>query len=179
MATVVLRKDLFVPFTDGGRSRLNESRPVMHRVLVIVLDNEAKADEGRKELLRLEGEGSVSIYRYEVLVKKADGTVVTRQADGRGMLSPFAKSLLGSLTDSTRSTPKPAPTTAGNPLDSNKTETGEDFIRDVTEVLLPNRMAIVAEVEEELPSLLDRRIESIGGVIFRWTVSEVHHAVEI
>ena len=151
----------------------------MHRVLVIVLDNEAKADEGRNELLRLDGEGSISIYKYEVLVKKADGTVVTRQADGHGMLSPFAKSLLGSFSDSTRSNPEPALPRAANPLDSNKTETGEDFIRDVTEVLLPNRVAIVAEVEEEWPTVLDRRMESIGGVIFRWTVSEVQHAVEM
>jgi len=151
----------------------------MHRVLVIVLDNEAKADEGKNELLRLDGEGSISIYGYEVLVKKADGTVVMRQADGHGTLSPFAKSLFGSLSDSTRSTPEPAPTTASNPLDSNKTETGQDFIRDVMEVLLPNRVAIVAEIEEEWPTVLDRRMQSIGGVVFRWTVSEVPHAVEI
>ncbi len=151
----------------------------MHRVLVIVFDNEAKADEGKTELLRLDGEGSISIYRYEVLVKKADGTVVTRQADGHGTLSPFAKSLLGSLSDSTRSTPEPAPSRAANPQDPNKTETGEDFIRDVTEVLLPNRVAIVAEIEEEWPMLLDRRMELIGGVVFRWTVSEVPDAVEM
>lgn len=130
-------------------------------------------------MLRLDGDGSISIYRYEVPVKKADGTVVTRQADGHGTLSPFAKSLLGSLSDSTRSTPEPTPPRAANPLDSNKTETGEEFIRDVTEVLLPNRVAIVAEVEEEWPTLLDRRMESIGGVVFRWTVSEVPDAVEM
>lgn len=151
----------------------------MHRVLVIVFDNEAKADEGKTELLRLDGEGSISIYRYEVLVKKADGTVVTRQADGHGTLSPFAKSLFGSLSDSTHSTRDPASPRPANPLDSNKIETGEEFIRDVTEVLLPNRVAIVAEVEEEWPTILDRRMESIGGVIFRWTVSEVQHAVEM
>lgn len=149
----------------------------MHRVLVIVFDNEAKADEGKIELLRLDGEGSISIY--EVLVKKADGTVVMRQGDDHGTLSPFAKSLLGSLSDSTRSTPEPAPSRAANPQDPNKTETGEDFIRDVTEVLLPNRVAIVAEIEEEWPMLLDRRMELIGGVVFRWTVSEVPDAVEM
>ena len=62
----------------------------MHRVLVIVFDNEAKAEEGKTELLRLDGEGSISIYRYEVVVKKADGTVVIREAEGHGTLTPFA-----------------------------------------------------------------------------------------
>ena len=151
----------------------------MHRVLVIVFDNEAKADEGKNELLRLDGEGSISIYGYEVLVKKADGTVIMRQTDGHGTLSPFAKSLLGNPSDLTRSTPEAAATNAPNPRDSNKTETGEEFNRGVMEVLLPNRVAIVAEIEEEWPVVLDTRIGSVGGVVFRWTVSEAPHAVEM
>lgn len=151
----------------------------MHRVLVIVFDNEAKADEGKNELLRLDGEGSISIYGYEVLVKKADGTVIMRQADGHGTLSPFAKSLLGNPSDLTRSTPEAAATNAPNPRDSNKTETGEEFNRGVMEVLLPNRVAIVAEIEEEWPAVLDTRMGSVGGVVFRWTVSEAPHAVEM
>jgi len=151
----------------------------MHRVLVIVFDNEAKAEEGKNELLRLDGEGSISVYRYEVLVKKADGTVVIRQAEGHGTLTPFAKSVLGSLTDSTRSTPELAPTRDGDPPESNMTEKGGDFIRDVMEVLLPNRVAIVADIDEEWPAVLDRRMQSSGGVVFRWTVSEVQHAVDM
>ena len=47
------------------------------------------------------------------------------------------------------------------------------------EVLVPHRVAIVAEVEEEWPPLLDRRMESIGGVVFRWTVSEVQRTIEL
>jgi len=147
----------------------------MHCVLVIVFDNEAKANEGKTELLRLDSEGCISIYGYEVIAKKADGTVVIPQADGHGTLSPFAKSLLDS-SDSALPTPARK---ASNPADSNKTETGQDFIRDVTKVLLLNRVAIVVEVEEEWPSSLDIRMDSIGGVVFRWTVSDAQHAVEM
>lgn len=155
----------------------------MHRVVVIIFDNEAKADEAKSELLRLDSEGSISIYAYKVLAKKADGTVIIRQADGRGTLSPFAKSLLGSLGDSMRSTPEPAATEAGNSREPNKAETRKDFVRDVIkvllpEVLLPNRVAIVAEIEEEWPDVLDRRMDAMGGVVFRWGVCEVQHNVE-
>ena len=63
--------------------------------------------------------------------------------------------------------------------DSNKARTGENFIRNLMEVLVPHRVAIVAEVEEEWPPVLDRRMEAIGGGIFRWTESEVQHAIEM
>ena len=49
----------------------------------------------------------------------------------------------------------------------------EDFIDDVTKVLLPNRVAVVAEVAEEWTSPVDARMERIGGAVFRWTLSDV------
>ena len=150
----------------------------MRRVVVIVFDSDAKANEGKAELLRLDSEGNISIYGYEVIAKKADGTVVVRQADGQGTLGAFAKSLLGNI-DSTDSAPQAATWRAGNPADLIKTETGKDFIRDVMEVLLPNRVAIVLDVEEEWPDLLDIRMGSIGGTSFRWTVSEMQNGIEM
>jgi uncharacterized membrane protein len=157
-----------------------ENEVVMHRIVVIVFDNETKAEEGKTELLRLDSDGSISIYGYAVVGKKADGTVVVKQADGRGTLSPFANSLLRRLCDAAYSVLQSAATQTGDPAtNSNRAKTGEDFIRDMTQVLLPNRVAIVAEVEEEWPSVLDHSMESIGGVIFRWTESEVQHAIEL
>jgi uncharacterized membrane protein len=179
MVVIVLRLHWIRPCGQRRLQQLNESRPVMHRILVIVFDNEAKADEGKNELLRLDDEGSIGIYGYEAVAKKQDGTVVIRQAYSHGTLSPFGKSLLGSLSDSTCSTTGPAATKAASPPDSDKTETGEAFVRDVMEVLLPNRVAIVAEVEEEWPMVLDRSMDPAGGVVFRWTVSEQQHEVEM
>jgi uncharacterized membrane protein len=151
----------------------------MHGIVVIVFDNETEAEEGKTKLLQLDSEGSIGSYGYAVVAKKADGTVVLRQVDRHGTLSPFANSLLGSLCDSACPVPESAATQAGDPAaDSNGAKTGKDFIRDMTQVLLPNRVAIVAEVEEDWPPVLDRHMESIGGVIFRWMVSEVQHAVD-
>ncbi|HXY52258.1 MAG TPA: hypothetical protein VEI01_22620 [Terriglobales bacterium] len=152
----------------------------MHRIVVIVFDNETEAEEGKNKLSQLDREGSIGIYGYAVVGKKADGTVVLRQVDRHGTLSPFANSLVGSLCDSACPAPESAATQAGDSAaDSKRAKRGKDFIRDMTQILLPNRVAIVAEVEEEWPPVLDRRMESIGGVIFRWTVSEVQHAVDM
>jgi hypothetical protein len=149
----------------------------MHRMVAIVFDHETEAEAGRNKLLELDKEGSIGTYGYAVLAKKADGTVVLKEVDRHGTLSPFANSLLASLCDS--ASPESAATqSADSAADPNRAQTGEDFIRDMMQVLLPNRVAIVAEVEEEWPPVLDRPMDSIGGAIFRWEVSQVRHAVD-
>jgi uncharacterized membrane protein len=150
----------------------------MHRVVVTVFDSGTEAEAGKSKLLELDSEGSIGTYGYAVIAKKADGTVVLKEVDRHGTLSPFANSLLASLCDSTYPADESAATRAGDSADSNKSKKAENFIREVTEVLLPNRVAIVAEVEEEWPPLLDRRMESIGGVMFRWELSEVENALD-
>ena len=56
----------------------------MDRMLVVVFDNETKAYEGKKALLQLDGEGSISVYAYAVLAKHADGTATVKQGDDSG-----------------------------------------------------------------------------------------------
>jgi uncharacterized membrane protein len=51
----------------------------MDRMLVVVFDNETKAYEGKKALMQLDGEGSISVYAYAVLAKNADGTATVKQ----------------------------------------------------------------------------------------------------
>jgi uncharacterized membrane protein len=151
----------------------------MHRIVVIVFDSETKAAEAGNKLLQLDSEGSIGSYGYAVVAKKADGTVVLRQVNLHGTLSPFAHSLLGSLCDSACPAARSAASHADSAAISNRAKTGKDFIREMTQVLLPNRVAIVTEVEEEWTPVLDRCMESIGGVVFRWMVSEVQHPVDV
>jgi len=150
----------------------------MHRIVVTVFDSETEAEAGKNKLLELDSEGAIGSYGYAVIAKEADGTVVLKELDRHGTLSPFAKSLVVSLCDSVHPADESAATQASDSADSNKAKRAENFIREVTEVLLPNRVAIVAELEEEWPPFLDRRMESIGGVMFRWELSEVEHALD-
>jgi len=46
------------------------------------------------------------------------------------------------------------------------------------EVLVPHRVAIVADVEKEWTLVLDR-MEATGGALFRWMVSDVQHAIDV
>ena len=54
---------------------------------------------------------------------------------------------------------------------------GDDFIDDVSKSLLPTRVAVVAEIEEDWTTPVDNRMESIGGVVFRRALSDVVHQV--
>jgi len=59
----------------------------MDRMLVVVFDSEGKAYEGKKALLQLDGEGSISVYAYAVLAKHADGTATVKQGDDSGPIA--------------------------------------------------------------------------------------------
>lgn len=151
----------------------------MHYILVVVFENKTKADEGKTVLLQLDSEGSIAIYGYALVAKNADSTVVVKQADGLGPLSPFAGKLLESLSGDRDTAVSAAPQASDVAADSNNANLRKDFIHDVTEVLLPHRGAIVAEVEEEWTTVVDSRMEPLGGIVFRWTLSEVQHAADM
>ena len=69
----------------------------MDRMLVVVFDNETKAYEGKKALLQLDGEGSLSVYAYAVLAKRADGTATVKQGDDSGPVGTLLGTSFGSL----------------------------------------------------------------------------------
>jgi uncharacterized membrane protein len=149
----------------------------MDRMLVVVFDNEAKAYEGKKTLLQLDGEGSISVYAYAVLAKHADGTATVKQGDDSGPLGTLAGTSLGSLIGLLggpigMAIGATAGFAAGSAADIDNARVGEDFLDDVTKQLLPNRVAVVAEIEENWTTPVDTRMAAIGGTVFRRALSE-------
>jgi len=69
----------------------------MDCILVVVFKDEAKANEGMKALLQLDSDGSISINRYALVSKRADGTTTVEQANNPGSLGTVAGTSLGSL----------------------------------------------------------------------------------
>jgi hypothetical protein len=67
---------------------------------------------------------------------------------------------------------------AGGAADLNNARIGEDFIEDVSKLLLPNRVAVVAEIEEDWTTPVDTRMEAIGGTVFRRALSDVKDTVD-
>ena len=158
----------------------------MERMLVVVFDNEKKAFEGRSALRQLEVEGSISIYAGAVVVKHADGTVSVKQLDDEptGALTGTAVgSLIGLLGGPVGLAIGAASgLTIGAFYDADTLRVGEDFVNDVSKSLKPNKVAVVAEVDEAWTIPVDTRMEALGGTVFRralWAVQEQVRREEI
>ena len=67
---------------------------------------------------------------------------------------------------------------AGGMVDIDNARVGEDFIDDVTKILTPNKVAVVAEIEEDWTTPVDTRMESIGGSVFRRALSDVQDTAD-
>ncbi|MES1206277.1 MAG: DUF1269 domain-containing protein [Pseudomonadota bacterium] len=50
---------------------------------------------------------------------------------------------------------------------------GDDFVEDVSDALIPNKVALIAEVDEEWTTPVDTRMEALGGVVLRRALSDV------
>jgi uncharacterized membrane protein len=55
------------------------------------------AYEGKKALVQLDNEGSISVYGYAVVGKNADDTASVKQGDDAGPLGTLVGTSLGSL----------------------------------------------------------------------------------
>ena len=60
-----------------------------------------------------------------------------------------------------------AGTIAGSLYDVSQVGVGDDFLAEVSKHLLPGKMAVVAEVDEEWGTPLDSRMEHLGGIVVR------------
>ena len=67
--------------------------------------------------------------------------------------------------------------TDGAGTDLNNARIGEDFIDDVSKVLTPNKVAVVAEIEEDWTTPVDTRMEAIGGTVFRRALADAKHTI--
>src|SRR5262245_5249256 len=140
----------------------------MDRMLVVVFDNETKVYEGKKALMQLDEEGSVTVYGYSVLVKQADGRVSVRDGHDVGAIGTLAGTSLGSLIGLLG-----GPTgvaigaavglTGGSLFDVHNARVGTDYLDDVSSAIAPNKGALVAQVDEEWTTPVDTRMEQLGG----------------
>lgn len=154
----------------------------MDRMLVVVFDNEAKAYDGKRALLQLDAEGSISTYSYAVIAKQADGRASLKQGEDNGPLGTLAGTALGSLVGLLGGpvglvVGAASGATLGAASDLNNARVSDDFIEDVNKQLQPNRAALVAEIEEDWTTPVDSRMEAIGGVVFRRSLSEIKHNI--
>ena len=150
----------------------------MNKMLVVVFDNEKAADAGRHALRKLHDEGDITLYATAVIARDAKGKVavkevVDRAASGTGiglavgalvglMAGPVGM-VVGAMTG----------TLAGAIRDFWVAGVDLDFVEEAEKMLLPGKVALVAEVDEEWVVPVDSALEASGGKVFRRARSEV------
>ena len=154
----------------------------MERMLVVVFGNESLAYEGKKVLEKLDIDGYLTVYRHAMVMKNADGTITVREGDDRGPFGLLVGTALGSLIGVLGGLAGigiggTIGLVTGGAVDLHDARVAEDFIDDVAKALLPNRAAVVAEIEEDATGPVDTQMEAIGGTVFRRGLSEVKHTI--
>lgn len=139
----------------------------MHSVVAIVFENEVKMNEGKEALLRLEAEGEIIIHGYAVVAKYSDGTATVSYEKSHRPFFAFSEPSRGESAQRGASISRFARVPEG--WDNSRLSDG--FSDDVKKVMLPNRVALVADIEEQLEFAVDAKMEAIGGTVFRWPVN--------
>ena len=156
----------------------------MEKLIVIVFDDQTKADAGFETLRQLDRDGEISVYEAQIIAKEPGGGI--RYIDDSNKLAfPVigGTTAVGALVG-----------VLGGPLgaliggmaggliasigDLVHLGVTDDFVNDVNTAMTAGKFAVVADVSEDWVTPLDTRMEEIGGVVFRRTRSEVkrmHH----
>lgn len=153
----------------------------MERIIAVVFDNEKKAYEGKTALRQAEQDGDIVIYGGAVVTKHADGTASVKEFDDVGGTGAIAGTALGSLIGLLGGpvgvvVGAASGFAAGAIADVSyfdDARVGQDFVADLFKSFTPNKVAVVAEVDEDWTTPVDTRMESIGGTVYRRSMWEV------
>jgi uncharacterized membrane protein len=150
----------------------------MDRMLVVVFDNENKAYDGLKALQQLDDDRSLNLYAYAVIKKNADGSVAMKQNDDVGPLGTLLGTSVGSLVGLLAGPAgavlgATAGMTGGSIFDLHNARIADDYLDDVQKALAVNKVAVVAQVDEDWTTPVDSRMEELGGDVFRRGLSDV------
>ncbi len=149
----------------------------MQRMLIAVFDSDPQAYQGLDALKKLDSNGDISLFASTVIKREASGVTVEQSADVGpagtflGMLTGGIIGLLGG----------PAGAMAGYAIggamgaaaDLTNAGINLDFMDDISKVLTPGNVAVLADVDEGWTTPVDTAIGQLGGVVLRRTRSAV------
>ncbi|MGA3098041.1 MAG: DUF1269 domain-containing protein [Bryobacteraceae bacterium] len=156
----------------------------MEKLIVVVFDDQTKADAGFEILRQLDRDGEISVYEAQMIAKEPSGSI--RYLDNSdkmafpviggstavgafiGLLGGPLAALIGGMAGGL----------IGSIGDLVHAGVTDEFVDDVNTAMTAGKFAVVADVSEDWVTPLDTRMEEIGGVVFRRTRSEVkriHH----
>jgi uncharacterized membrane protein len=155
----------------------------VEKLIVAAFRDEKSAYAGLSARHALDAEASIVLNRIAVIKKNLDSTVVTERVDDdfpppSGTLAGTAiGSLIGMLGGPLGfAVGAGVGGTVGLIRDLITAHLDTDFVAEVTSALTPGHYAVLADAEEEWITPLDKRMEDLGGVVFRTLKVDVEDA---
>jgi len=160
----------------------------MEKLIVIVFEEQDKAQAGLRALRELDRDGAVSLFEVQVLAKEPNGSVRVIQnpesldfpvigvITAVGMLVGILGGPAGALGGAA------AGALIGSIVKLEHAGVTDEFVRDVGTALAAGKFAVVADICEDWMTPLDTRMEALGGVVFRRVRSHVkrmHHDLDV
>jgi uncharacterized membrane protein len=140
----------------------------MNKMLVVLFDNETAADTGTHALRALHSRGDITLYATAVIGRDASGHVSLKEAVDRGPAGAGVGLAVGALVGMmTGPVGAVTGTLAGTIRDFWVAGVDLDFAEEAEKMLLPGKVALVAEVDEEWVVPVDSALEASGGTVFR------------
>lgn len=145
--------------------------------------SEAKAMEASHKLAEVESFGNITVYEKVIAKKDLDGNVTLLESNTTGGLRTLTGMTLGTMAGAFAG---PVGLVigiftgalAGAAVESDYYDFAEDFTKKVIEHLQPGTVAIVAEIYEEDPALLDYDLEPFGATVSRSNLDYAHDEYE-
>ena len=141
-------------------------------MIVMIFDDESSAFEGLKALKDLDRDGSITLYSQTVIEKDDKGEVTVKDEQDSGPMGTALGMATGSLVGILGG---PAGlllggysgAIAGMVYDMQNAGIDGDFVDDVSKAITNNKVAIVADVDEEWTAPIDATMKDFNAIVFR------------
>jgi len=144
----------------------------MHNFVVVTFRDESKANEGVRALQALHREGSATVFATAVLRREPNGELAIERESKQSSLGFGAGAVAGGLLGLAGGPAGPLAGVAvggmaGTFGDLLRYGVADEVVDVVQRDLLPGASALVAEVSEDSPEPIDRRMAALGGKVTR------------
>lgn len=155
----------------------------MNRVIVVVFNERSQACNGLDALKNLDHEDALALHEYAIIQKQPDGTFVVVDNNNKEGLRTLLGLSVGALIGVPGGPPAVglgavAGTMVGAAAETDNALMTYDFVDKLSDEMARGTFALVAIVDEEWTKWVDLRMEELGGVMYRYTLSEVKSVEE-